>query len=857
MSNIIPPSLSGLTSGQARERLMAEGYNELPREKERHFWQLAWNIIQEPMLLLLLACGLIYVVLGDLREALVLLFFVFVIIFITIYQESKTEKALAALKSLASPRALVLRDSHYQRIAGREVVRGDLVFLNEGDRVPADGILIWNNNLAVNESLLTGEALSVQKEAGHQDSDMRRPGEESQICVYSGTMVVSGQGLAFIKAVATATEMGRIGQLLGGIKTENTLLQKDIKRLIKYVSIIGLSFCLAVIAVSFMFSGNLLRSFLSGLTLAMSILPEEFPVVLAIFLSIGAWRMSRRQVLIRKLSAVESLGAATVLCVDKTGTLTMNKMKIKQIWLADDEADSDLNQGALMGRIYDIAPADNSALREILKIAALASHQETFDPLEKAIKELKRQVFLKENIYHGWRHQREYPLSSSLLAETNVWENQDEGWLVASKGAPEAIMELCRLADDQKDDLHAQVKKMAQDGLRVLAVAAAIAPAQDLPESPRSFTFKLVGLLGFMDPVRAHAADAIQECYEAGITVKMITGDYPETGKNIAGQIGLANPEEALTGAELQSLSDKELSRAVKHINVFARMVPENKLQIIRALQKSRHVVVMTGDGVNDGPALKAADIGVAMGSRGTDVAREAADIVLLDDDFSSLVKGIKEGRRIFDNLKRAIVYTLAVHIPIAGLTLIPLILGWPIILFPAHIMFLELIIDPSCSVVFEAEPADLNIMKRRPRNSRQSILNRSNLFISFIQGLSILAVVLAVYKYCLIFGFDDASARTTAFTTLIFANLLLILTNRSWRSNTFIILFRQNKALWPIVGGALLFLALTIYTPFFRGIFSFARLGWEIVLLAFAAALLSLSIFEIMKVFHRTELTD
>lgn len=830
MNSTPPKNLKGLTSGEAQERLKLEGYNELPTENNRRFFKLVFDIVKEPMLLLLISGGLIYLVLGDIQEAIVLLISVFFIIGITIYQENKTEKTLAALKNLASPQALVWRDNDYQKISGREVVREDLIFLNEGDRVPADGELTWSNNLALDESLLTGESLPVERDALASKVEDKK--------VYSGTLVTSGQGLFYVKNIGRQTEIGKIGKLLSSLEDGKTFLQKDFTRLTKAVLIVGIFLCLIVIFLNLLAGVGLLPSFLSGIILAMAIFPEEFPVVLMIFLSIGAWRLSRHQVLVRKMSAVESLGAATVLAVDKTGTLTLNKMKVSQVYLSEHKSNEPL----------EVSLHDNNLFKEMLRFGALASKLQTFDPLEKAIKELKRSIYKKENIYQDYALIKEHPLTSDFFVFANVWERrQDKKLLICAKGAPEAIISLCHLGKNEENNLSDQILRMAKAGLRIIGVA--VSEPKTINENIKDYPFKFIGLLGLADPIRPGVSEAIAECHEAGIKVKMITGDYPETGRNIAEKIGLKNFSMVLSGQELAQLNPDQLREKISEINVFARMVPVNKLDIIQALKANQEVVAMTGDGVNDGPALKAADIGVAMGRRGTEVAREAADIVLLDDNFSSLVKGVREGRKIFDNLKRAMVYIIAVHIPTAGLSILPLIFGWPLILFPAHIVFLELIIDPICSILFEAETADRDIMKRPPRNYRQSILNWPSFVISFIQGGSLLIVISIAYAYYLNQGWGADQARTISFATLIFANLLLVFANRSWTKNFFVSFKKKNSALWPIVIFSLAFLVLVIYQPFFRHIFKFTTLSWELLGQAFITAVLPVLLFELIKI--------
>ena len=837
--------IKGLTGAEAQKRLEEGGYNELPQEKSRQFWGVLRDVFKEPMLVLLLVCTIIYIFLGDTREALILLGSIIIIIAITVIQENKTEKALAALKNLSSPRALVLRDGEHQKIPGREVVRGDIVFLNEGDRVPADGTVLENNNLSVDESLLTGESLAVKKKIGDPEEPLDRPGGRESAFVYSGTLVISGQATVLVKTTGVATEMGRIGSLLGGIKEEKTLLQIDVARIVKVIFLVSIFLCLLALGLTVASSGHWLDGLLAGLTLAMAILPEELPIVLVIFTSIGAWRLSKSKILVRRLSAVENLGAASVLCVDKTGTLTMNEMKVAAMVSSD-------KKGILNELVLD---KKNKDAVNLIKFSALASRRETFDPLEKAIRDLRRKLCRNENIYQDLSYRREYPLTSGLFVVAHAWEKEKGGFTVYAKGAPEAIMDICHLTERVRNEIEAEIKHLAENGLRILGVAT-VNSTKVLTEDVREFKWNFAGLIGFADPVRPGVAEAIMECYDAGIEVKVITGDYSETGLNVARQIGLKNSAKAMTGSGLDQLAAGSLAEEISRTSVFARMVPENKLQIIRALKETGALVAMTGDGVNDGPALKAADIGVSMGKRGTDVAREASDIVLMDDDFPSLVKGIKGGRRIFDNLRRAAFYLVAIHIPIAGLSLLPLFFGWPIIFTPVHIMFMELIIDPICSVVFEAEEADKDIMRRRPRRRNSSILGGRSLFTALIQGFIVLIITGTVYGYTLAIGWEEAAARTITFSTLIFANLLLVLANRSWTLNFFQSMAKHNKALWPIISACFVFLFLAIYLPYAQDVFGFSKLSIKSIGISFGVALISIVMFEVMKFSQRQKLT-
>ncbi len=833
--------LTGLSSAEAAARLLQDGPNELPSAKPRSLLQITLEVLREPMFLLLLAGGTIYLLLGDLQEALLLLGFVFVIIGITLYQERKTENALQALKNLSSPRARVIRDGDARFIPGREVVRGDVILVAEGDRIPADGAIRVATNLSVDESLLTGESVPVRKRTWDGKTDMQRPGGEDEPFVYSGTLVVQGQATITILRTGLHTEIGKIGKSLQLLVPEQTALQKQTRRLVRNLAIVGLGLSVIVMLVYGLMRGDWLHGVLAGVALAMAMLPEEFPVVLTIFLALGAWRISRRQVLARRMHAVEILGSATVLCVDKTGTLTLNQMSV-----------GELNAGDVT---HQIMPGQSEplpdALHELVEFSILASQRDPFDPMEKAFHRFG-QVHLAqtEHLHEDWTVVQQYPLSPELLAMSQVWRSTTRNaYIIATKGAPEAIADLCHFDEAQRQQLAVSINEMASRGLRVLGVACADIPnGTALPAIQHDFDFRFLGLVGLIDPVRPSVPAAIAECANAGIRVVMITGDYPATARTIARQIGLRSPENVLTGDALMQMDDATLREQVRQINVFARVVPEQKLRLVQALQATGEVVAMTGDGVNDAPALKAADIGIAMGGRGTDVAREAAGLVLLEDDFSSIVAAVRLGRRIYDNLRKAMAYIFSIHVPIAGLSLIPITLGWPLLLLPIHIVLMELIIDPACSTVFEAEPEERNVMHRPPRSPRESIFDRTTLITSLVQGASILFVSLGVFMVAQQWAMGEAAARTMAFVTLITANLLLILTNVSWTRSLLATLRSSNSAMWWVVGGATLLMLCLLNIPILARLFQFAPLTGTQVGICLAAGIGSVVWFELVK---------
>ncbi len=833
------PELRGLSQVEAKSRLRAEGHNELPAASRRDIPAIALEVLREPMFLLLVAAGAIYLLLGDTADALMLLGFVFVVMGITIYQEYKTERVLEALRDLTSPRALVLREGTEQRISGREVVRGDTLLLAEGDRVAADAVLLTCNDFAADESLLTGESVPVRKAARPDAAEMLPPGGDDSPCVFSGSMVVGGRGAARVLATGTRTEIGKIGLVLQEQVSGTTPLQQEIGLLVRKIAIIGVLLSLLLVLIHGLAGGDWLHGLLSGITLAMSILPEEYPVVLTVFLAMGAWRISRHRVLTRRIPTVEALGSATVLCVDKTGTLTRNRMTVQQLVVSEG--------------VFELADTAElpEAFHELAEFAILSSEVEPFDPMEKALHELgKRFLADTEHLHRDWELAHEYSLTPELLALSHVWRARGrEEYVVAAKGSPEAIADLCHLDTVQLARLEEQVNALAAKGMRVLGVARADYLGKEWPDIQHDFDFRFLGLVGLADPVRPGVTAAIEECSTAGIRVVMITGDYPATARAIAQEIGLdAGSGGIITGPELGRMNEAELCERVRHSNIFARMVPEQKLRLVNALKGNGEVVAMTGDGVNDAPALKSAHIGIAMGERGTDVAREASALVLLDDDFASIVRAVRIGRGIFENLRKAMAYIFAVHIPIAGLSLIPLLLGWPPVFAPVHIVFLEMIINPACSIVFEAEPAEKDVMRRPPRARDQALFGMRTFSFSLLQGLLLLLATLAVLGYALHEGIPEGQARAMTFLALVSGNLGLILTNRSWQHGILRMLQSRNPALWWVIGGAVGFLALALMIPFLQAVFHFSSPTAFQAMLCVLAGLCSALWFDFLK---------
>ena len=835
----------GLTQEQVTQKLLNEGYNELPSSKPKNVFQIALGVIKEPMFLLLVACGTLYIVLGDIQEGLMLLGFVFVIMGIEFYQEKKTEKALDALKDLASPRALVIRDGETIRIAGRDVVTDDIIILQEGDRVPADALVLSCSSFQADESLLTGESVPVRKREWKEGDVTCVPGGDEIPYVYSGSMIIQGNAIVRVLATGMHTEIGKIGKALESVKEEPTKLKMEMGTLVKRLAFIGVGLCVLVIAIYTLTRGDLLKGFLAGITLAMAMLPEEFPVVLTIFLALGAWRMSKKNVLTRKPAAMETLGSATVLCTDKTGTLTQNKMTVTQLYNGTE---------FLNVKPKSVFP---ESFHEIIEYGILSSQASPFDPMEKAILSIG-DLFLQntEHIHTDWVMEKEYPLSKELLAMSRLFTNTGtQEKVIAAKGAPEAIFDLCHLNKTKIAELEKAVQEMANAGLRVLGVAKGKFNPENLPNIQHDFDFEFIGLIGLSDPIRENVPAAIAECYKAGIRVIMITGDYPVTASSIGKDIGLKNPDKYITGPEVEKMTEEELSERIKDVNIFARVVPEQKLKIVNALKRNNEIVAMTGDGVNDAPALKAANIGIAMGEKGTDVAREASSLVLMDDNFASIVGAVKMGRRIFDNLQKALGYIFAIHVPIAGLSLIPVLFSdLPLILWPVHIVFLELIIDPACSIIFEAEKEEKNVMTRPPKDINEPFFGINKILLSCMQGVGILVICLAVYFFGLKFGYTEKAVRTMTFVTLIVSNIGVILSNRSWTSNIFTIIVSPNKAVKWVVGGAIFFLILILNVPFLIQLFQFDSVGILELTVCVLAGSSSIIWFELYKKFKQTK---
>lgn len=824
--------LDGLTAAQAAARLKTFGPNELPSPDRRNFGRIVLDVVRQPMFALLLAGGVTYLLVGEPADAIVLGLFATLSVSISIVQEARSERVLEALRTLASPRAMVIRDGIRQRVPGREVVPDDLVVLSEGDRVPADAILIEGHDLLADESLLTGESVPVRKNAATGKIPRPVPGGDDLPFTFAGTLITRGTGIVRVTATGLKSEMGKIGVSLRTITLEPPRLNAQLKWLVRDIAILALAVTVLVIILFGALRDSWLHAGLGGIAVGMSLLPEEIPLVLAVFMAMGAWRISRARVLTRRAAAIETLGSATVLCTDKTGTLTENRMRVELV-----VAES-------LPWHRDQAGAMPTEIEAVLHAALGASSPRPTDPMDKAVHEaIAASVgLMPSNLV------RSYGLRPDLFAVTNLWRNADGAAVSAfAKGAPEAIADLCRLDGDRRNRLLAEVSGHAARGIRLLGVAEAELPPGTSPPTQRDIPFRFVGLVGFADPLRATVPAAVRECRSAGIRVVMITGDYPATARAIADLAGIDGGD-VLTGDALEALSDDALAARMKSVSVFARVRPQQKLRLVEALKRDGEIVAMTGDGVNDAPAMKAAHIGISMGGRGTDVAREASSLVLLDDDFASIVSTIRLGRRIYDNLRKAIQYIVAVHIPIAGLAILPMLFGLPLMLLPIQIALLEMVIDPACSVVFESESEERDVMARPPRRPDAPVLTGGSVLWAALQGLAALVIVGSALLLGAHVGMPENDLRAFVFAVLVLMNIGLIVVNRSFRSSLHEALLRPNPALWGLVGVVLLLLATALYWQPAQALFHFGPLHIDDLAACLAGGALLIGLLELGK---------
>lgn len=792
---------NGLTSEQAKKLQEKYGKNELTQEKKQSFFKKTLHVICEPMFLLLIFAALIYFILGEPRDGAIMLVFVFGVISIDVIQEWKTDKTLNALKDLSAPHVKVLRDGKETVIPSKDLVPGDLMLIAEGVKIPADGTVLKANDLCVDESSLTGEPEGVWKVT----SDEEEPSLDywrKDYC-YAGTLVTQGSACILVDKIGASTEYGKIGKNVAAAPETPTPLQKQTRKLVKLCAVIAAVLFVLVGVITYFnirdhaFGSRLIESILSGITLAMAMIPEEFPVILTVFLSMGAWRLAKKHSLVRKLPSVETLGAVSVLCVDKTGTITMNQMTVRQTWAVDGDSDT------------------------LCEIMGLGCEADAYDPMEKAMLNYCETVGItKEHLISG-QLLAEYSFTNELKMMGHVWQHDGE-IIVAAKGSPERILTLCDLDAEEKIQAEDKILELSQQGLRVIAVGRMNPKSiTEIPDKITDCKLTLCGLVGLADPPRQSVKQDIQQCIKAGIRVVMITGDNGVTASSIAKQIGMPNSDSIISGDELNQMSDEELRKRIEHVSIFSRVVPEHKMRIVRAFQENGEIVAMTGDGVNDAPALKYADIGIAMGKRGSEVSREAADLILMDDNFSTIVDTVRDGRRIYDNIRKAVGYVFTIHIPIALASLLAPFLGISpanLLLLPLHVVLLELIIDPTCSIVLERQPAEHDIMQRKPRNPNEKILTAATLIKSVLQGIVIFAAAFGTYLvYLKHSGGDAPLARTMGLTIIILANLFLVQVNSSNCDFALQSLFQlaKDKVMWAVnivtFGGLLLIL----YTPF------------------------------------------
>jgi P-type Ca2+ transporter type 2C len=837
---------SGLSAAAAAKLLDKYGFNELPMTRAKGVARLLREIFSEPMVMLLVGCAVIYAVIGEPRESIPLAVGALFIVGITIYQERKTERALEALRELASPRALVIRDGVEKRIPGREVVPGDMVILAEGDRIPADAIVRSCTNLGVDESLLTGESLAVAKAPSLSASPENLANPNGKEHVFAGTLVTSGHGLSEVYAIGKASEMGKIARSLADIKPEESALKKEVGNIVKIFAVAGIALCLLVAILWGVGRGTWYQGILQGMALAMSLVPEEFPVVLTVFLALGAWRISKSRVLTRRLPAIEMLGSITALCTDKTGTITENRMRARKIY-ASGGAMADLAENAMS--------AADPAIARVIRACKFACAEHPVDPIDVALRDLGKTSVIDGDDGDGEQFElvREFPFTDQTRIHLQIWKGSaQDKYFAAASGAPESIFGATGMPAREIQVREGEIGSMAKQGYRVIGLASAeLKNGEPFSGDIKSFGLRFDGLVGFEDPVRPEVKLAVRECSEAGIKVALITGDYPGTAEHIAHEAGISTDAKAALGREIEAWNAEELAERAPYITIFARTMPSQKLRIVEALKSRGEIVAMTGDGVNDAPALKAADVGIALGERGTDVAREAASLVLLDDNFASIVGAIRLGRTIFLNLRRAMTYVFAIHFPIAGIALLPLLIGKPAIFLPLHIALIELVIDPASSVVFEASLPDKDVMRRPPRPRDERILDSLAVTGSVARGLIAFCAAMLVYFYAMSQGLPENTVRTSALLAFMGVNLALIASGITHASKDGYISALRNKPLGFVLAGTVAMLLLLTHTAFGQNVFHLAPPSprmYGVIIAASASAFLIFQFIELIE---------
>ncbi len=815
--------ISGLAEKDVHALQLQYGKNIFNYEKPRQLYQVFIEVIKEPMFLLLLLACIVYFMLGQITEGFMMLAATCIVSTISLYQDIRSTKALEALKQFTEPMVTVIRDGMEKNILVGELVPGDIIKLEEGNKIPADAAIIQANDLSVNESIITGESLPVEKivTAGHN-------------LIYQGATINSGQCYAVVTATGNNTVLGKLGKTVTAITAPKTLLQQQVNKFVRQLAVFGISAFLVIWAINYLQNGLFVESLLFALTLAMAAVPEEIPVALSSFMALGAWQMSKLGIITRQPQIIENLGSVNVICLDKTGTITENQMTVKSIYDFKKDALTDA------GMQWKDSP--------VLQYAMLASEQNPFDAMEKAI----HGAYAEFTTYPRCDRSNqvyEYPLQGRPPMMTHIY-SRNEHYIAAAKGAPERIVQVCDLKDAQRQKAIQYATEQAEKGYRVIGVASALHKEKVFPETQDEFNWTFEGLLCLYDPPRKNIAQIIKQFYEAHIDVKLLTGDYAETAVNICRQTGIKFYIKYLTGDQVLSMNREELKKAVEEVSLFVRMFPEAKLQVINALKSNGHIVAMTGDGVNDAPALKASDIGIALGKKGTEMAKQAADLIITDDDLEKVVEAIRQGRKIFSNLKKAIRYIISIHIPVILTAAVPLLLGWkfPNIFTPIHIIFLELIMGPTCSVFFEREPVEENLMVLPPRKRTISLFESDELLISIMQGLMITIGVLWLYHFSMSNGASLSHTRTLVFITLIISNVFLTFTNRSFTQN-FLKTIRYKNRLAPwVMLISVLFLALILLVPSIQSVFGLTTITFTELLMGAGIALAAVSWFEMYK---------
>lgn len=802
------------------------GSNTPPQPATSPLMAILKEIMEEPMLVLLIAVTAIYFVMGELGEAYFMLAAIALVSGISFYQDSRSRKALEALEEMNEPLSKVIRNGELVSIPTSEIVKGDMMLVSEGNTINADGIIIHSNDFSVNESALTGEAYAVFKQADNHDNN-----------VYSGTVVVSGLAICEVREIGAQTKIGKLGTAILNIKEETTPLQLQIRQFVKWMAVAGAIVFLAVWLFNYIRSGSITDSLLKGLTLAMSILPEEIPVAFTTFMALGSRRLMQMGIIVKKIRTVEALGSATVICTDKTGTITENKMSLQAVYNGAD---------------YTLYEAGHFPAA-LITTAMWASEPVPFDPMEKTLHRLYEEM-TPEDERSNYTMVHEYPLEGKPPMMTHIFGNAAGKRIVAAKGAPEAILQVSHLPEKEKQKILDQVNALAAKGYRVLGVATSDFTGNNYPATQQELPFVFTGLLAFYDPPKSNISEVFRHFYQAGIKVKIITGDNAVTTRAIARQAGLQQAEEAVNGDTLMQMEEKKMQYTLRSVNIFTRMFPEAKLAAINALKADNEVVAMTGDGVNDGPALKAAHIGIAMGKKGTEIAKQAAALILVNDDLSNMVDAIAMGRRIYTNIKKAVQYIISIHIPIILTVSLPLFLGWvyPDIFTPVHVIFLEVIMGPTCSIVYENEPMEENAMQQPPRPITQTFLSFREMNVSLLQGLMITTGVMAAYQWSVARGADEVLTRSMVFTTLVFANIFLTLVNRSFYYSFIHSMRNRNKLMVGVISITLLLLAAMLYAPPVARFFSITGLSPYELLLCTSISAASVLWFEIWKLGKR-----